>query len=126
MDNQARIGRWMLIVVIAVFALGEVGLAAVNLEAGRFSLVQVGRVILTAWLLWRMWDGAAWARWLYAALSLAGAVLAFVAGFGSGASVGRPEVLVITCVFIAVSLGLTVAVASPFVGAYQEARSGER
>src|SRR5262245_50384696 len=73
MDSQARVGMWMLIAVTAVFALGEAGLAAVNLLAGRFSGMQAGRIVLTVWLTWSVWNGAGWARWLCAALALAGA-----------------------------------------------------
>jgi len=126
MDSQARVGMWMLIAVTAVFALGEAGLAAINLLAGRFSAMQAGRIVLTVWLTWSVWNGAGWARWLCAALAMAGAILAFVAGFGSGAADGRPEVLLIVCVIIAIYLGIAVMLASPGVGAYQEWRRGER
>lgn len=126
MDRQARIGMWMVIGVIAVSALGEASLLAVNILAGRFTGMQAARIVLTVLLLWRVWDGASWARWLLAVLCLAGAVLAFVAGFGTSVAADHPEALLVVGVIIAVSLGMAVFLASPPVGAFQEARRGER
>jgi hypothetical protein len=57
MGGKPRIGQWVLIAVIVVTALSELALAGVSLRAGRFSGAQVGRVLLTGWLLWQAWDG---------------------------------------------------------------------
>jgi len=88
MDAKARLGRWVLIAVIVVTVLCELALAGVSLQAGQFRGVQVGRVLLTGWLLWRVWDGAAWARWVTAGLFLATAAFAVGVGVGSRPRVG--------------------------------------
>jgi len=126
MDAKARLGRWVLIAVIVVTVLCELALAGLNLQAGRFRGAQVGRVLLTGWLLWQVWDGAAWARWLTAGLFLAAAVFAAVLGVASPAAAGRPEVVAVLVGMGGLCLTLGVGLASPWVGAYQAARRGSQ
>lgn len=122
MDDKARLGRRLLTVIIVVAALGELALACLSLHTGRFRGAQIGRVLLTGWLLWRIWDGAGWARWLTAGLFFAGAALAVALAFDYPVTQSRPEVaaLLVGAVFGAFGFGL----ASPWVGAYQAFRRG--
>lgn len=122
MDAKVRLGRWVLIAVIVVTALSEAALAVVSLEADRFKGSQIGRVLLTGWLFWQVWDGAGWARWLMAGLFLAAAALAVVLGVASPAVAGRPEAVAVLAGLGAVCLAPGVGLASPWVGAYQAAR----
>lgn len=124
MHGKARLGRSVLIAVIVVTALSELALAGVSLQAGRFRGGQVVRVVLTGWLLWRVWDGAGWARWLMAGLFLLTAVGAAGFAVGSPAVEGRPGLLAFLAVVGAVCLAFGVGLASPWVGAYQAARRG--
>ncbi len=55
MDGKARLGQWILLIIIVVTALSELALAGLSVRAGRFSCGQMGRVLLTGWLLWRAW-----------------------------------------------------------------------
>jgi hypothetical protein len=125
-DDKARLGRWVLIAVIAVLAAGELALAGFSLQAGRFKGQQITRVLLTGWLLWRVWDGAGWARWLMAGFCLAGAVFAVAVGFGSPRVTGRPEILALVAGLGVVSVMLGLGLASPWVGAYQASRRAEQ
>lgn len=70
MNDKARLGRWVILAIIVVIALTELALAGLSIQAGKFRGEQVGRVMLTGWLLSRVWDGAKWARWLIAGLFL--------------------------------------------------------
>jgi hypothetical protein len=124
MDAKVRLGRWVLIAVIVVTALAELALAGVSIQAGRFSGGQVGRVILTGWLLWRVWNGAGWARWLVAGLFVVVAAFAIVLGAASPAVQARPEVTALVVGMAAVCAAIGVGLASPSVGAYQAARRG--
>jgi hypothetical protein len=81
-------------------------------------------VLLTGWLLWRVWDGAAWARWVTAGLFLAAA---FAVGVGAGSPAeGRPGVVDLVAVVGAVCLAFGGVRASPWVGAYQATRRGSQ
>ncbi len=120
MDGKARFGRWVVLAVIVVTALLELASAALSVQAGRFRGSQIGRALLTGWLLWRVWDGAGWARWLVVVLFLAAA--AFGASAGVSAAPGRPEAAVLLLGLGGVFAALGAGLASPWVGAYQAAR----
>ncbi|QEL19941.1 hypothetical protein [Limnoglobus roseus] len=124
MDGKARLGQWVLLAIIVVSALSELALVGLSVQTGRFKGSQIGRVLLTGWLLWRVWDGAAWARWLVAVLSLVAAVFAVALGIASPAAEGRPEVMALMVGVGAVGVAFGVGLASPWVGAYQAARRG--
>lgn len=124
MSGKARLGQWVVLTIIVVTALSELTLAGLSLLAGRFRGEQVGRVLLTGWLLWRVWDGAGWARWLVTGLILAAAMFAVVVSVASPAVQERPEVVALMAGFGAVGLAFGVGLASPWVGAYQAARRG--
>lgn len=124
MDSKARLGRWVLLSVIVITTLTELAIAGFSLQAGRFKGSQIGRVLLTGWLLWRVWDGAGWARWLVAGLFGAAAALAVVLGAASPAVLARPEVTALLAGMAAVCVACGVGLASPWVGAYQAARRG--
>jgi hypothetical protein len=124
MDGKARLGKWVLLSIIVVLALSELALAGLSIATGQFKGSQVGRVLLTGWLLWQVWDGVGWARWLLSGLFLAAAVLAGVLGVASPAVVGRPELVGLLVGMGAVCVAFGVGLASPWVGAYQAARRG--
>jgi len=124
MDGKARLGQWVLLAIIVVTALSELTLAGFSIQADRFKGGQIGRVLLTGWLLWRVWDGVGWARWLVSGLFLATAVFAGVVGVTSPAVADRPEVVPLLVGLGAVCLAFGVGLASPWVGAYQAARRG--
>lgn len=124
MDGKVQLGRWVLIVIIIITALSELTLAVLSLQAGRFRGVQIVRVLLTGWLLWKVWDGAAWARWLTFGLFLVSAVFAAFIGVGALIVEGRPEIVALGVGLSAVCLALGLSLASPWVGAYQAARRG--
>jgi hypothetical protein len=124
MDEKVRLGRWVLILMIAVTAVSELTLAGLSLQAGRFSGGQALRVLLTAGLFWKVWDGAGWARWLTAGLFLVSAAFgAFLAAAALDAG-GRLEVVVLVGGLSAVCLAFGLGLASPWVAAYQSARRG--
>ncbi|WP_148087584.1 hypothetical protein [Gemmata obscuriglobus] len=81
-------------------------------------------MLLTGWLLWRVWDGAGWARWLVAGLFLAAAAFAIVLGVASPVVLARPEVTALVAGMAAVCMAAGAGLASPWVGAYQAARRG--
>lgn len=124
MDGRARLGQWVLLAVIGVTALLELATAALSVQAGEFRGSQIGRVLLTGWLLWRVWDGAGWARWLLAVLFLAAAAFGVVAGVSSPAGPERPEAVALLVGLGGTFAALGVGLASPWVGAYQAARRG--
>ena len=68
MDGKARLGKWVLIVTIIATLLFELATAGLSLRVGQFKGIQIVRMLLTIWLLWRVWEGVGWARWLLAAL----------------------------------------------------------
>lgn len=122
MDGTARLGKGVLITIIVVVALSELSLAGLSVRAGHFRGGQIGRALLTGWLLWRAWDGAGWARWLLCGLFMAAAVLVGVLVVASPAVAGRPDVLMLLVGSGAVFVAFGVGLASPWVGAYQAAR----
>ena len=124
MDGKARLGQWILLAIIVVTALSELALAGLSIQASRFKGSQIGRVLLTGWLLWRVWDGAGWARWLLAALFFATALLAAIFVSTSPVVEGRPEVAALLVGLGGVFAAFGVGLASPWVGAYQAARRG--
>ncbi|MBN9117886.1 MAG: hypothetical protein J0I06_01745 [Planctomycetes bacterium] len=124
MDGKVRFGRWILVAIIVVTALVELALTGLSLQAGRFRGNQIGRVLLTGWLLWRVWDGAGWARWVLAALSLVTAGLAGVFVVASPITEGRPELVAVLIGVGVVTGAFGIGLASPWVGAYQAARRG--
>lgn len=124
MEGKARIGRWVLIAIIIVIALSELTLAALGILTGRFRGGQVIRVLLTGWLLWKAWDGAALARWLMVGLFLVSAVFAAFIGVGALLVEDRPEIVALGVGLSAVCLAFGLSLSSPWVGAYQTARRG--
>jgi len=124
MGGKARLGRWTLFAIIVVIALSELALAGLSMRADQFKGSQIGRALLTGWLLWRVWDGAGWARWLLAGLFLATATLAAVLVVASPAAQRPPEVVGLLAGVGVVCLAFGVGMASPWVGAYQAARCG--
>jgi hypothetical protein len=125
MNSKARTGQWILIAIVVMVALLEIGLAALNFSTGRLRINHLGRALLTGWLLWKIWDGAAWARWLFASLFLIAALYAFYTAVSTDFE-DRPEGAWIIGGFGVVSLLLTVGLASPWVGAYQAFRNPNR
>jgi hypothetical protein len=124
MGVKARLGRWVLLAIIVVTVLSELALACLSLQTGRFKGSEIGRVLLTGWLLWRVWDGSGWARWLLAALFLGAGLFAAVLGLASPAMQGRPDVVALLVVLAAVFAAFGGGLASPWVAAYQAARRG--
>ena len=122
MNDKARLGRWVILAIIVVIALTELALAGLSIQAGKFRGEQVGRVMLTGWLLSRVWDGAKWARWLIAGLFLAAAFGAVFAAFSPDIVNGRLKVDALLAGFGAVCVAISVGLALPCVGAYQAAR----
>lgn len=112
----------MLVAVIVVIALTELAVVGLSILAGTFRGGQVGRVILTAWLLWQVWDGANWARWLTAGLFLAAAFIGVFAICSPDIVNGRLKVVALLAGFGAVCVAISVGLALPCVGAYQAAR----
>ena len=124
MNGKARMGRCILVAIIVVIALAEIALAVVTIQTEQFKGKQIVRVLLTGWLLWQAWDGARWARWVLAALSLATAILAATFVLVSPYVEGKPEVLGVLIGLSGVSALFAVGLASPWVGAYQAACRG--
>ena len=124
MGGKARLGRWVLLAIIVVTVLSELVLTGLSIQAGRFKGSQIGRILLTGWLLWRVWDGVGWARWLLATLCFAGALLAAIFVLASPVVEGRPGVAALLRGVGGSLAVLGVGFASPWVGAYQAARRG--
>lgn len=124
MGGKAWLWQWVQIVIIAVTVLSELILAGLSLQDGRFRVGQVFRVLLTGWLLWQVWNGASWARWLMAGLFLITTLFAAVVGVGALIAEGRPEVVALGIGSSAVCVGFGLSMASPWVAAYQAARRG--
>ena len=124
MDGKARLGKWVLLALIIFTALSELALAGLSIRAGQLKGSQIGRVLLTGWLLWRVWDGAGWARWLLSGLFLATAVFACTLGVASPTVAGRPDMLTLLVGMGAICVAFGVGLASPWVGAYQAVRRG--
>jgi hypothetical protein len=124
MEGKARVGRGILIIVTAFITLIELGLAGYSFQVAGFRPGQIGRVLLTVWLLWQVWDGSGWARWLLAGLFLAGAVFAIVLGFGPRAE-DKPQLALLMTALAVVFAMLGLGLASPWVGAYQSARRAD-
>lgn len=122
MDGKARLGQRLLLAIIVVTALIELSLTGFKLKAGRFGSQDVVRVLLTGWLLWRVWDGAGWARWLVAALFLVTGAGAVIAGLTVPAAQELPELMAFLIGLAAVCVAFGSGLASPWVGAYQSAR----
>lgn len=122
MDDRARPGRWILLAVTAITVLSEGLLALVALLSGRLEAAQVVRIVLTVGILWQVWEGARWARWLTVALSLAGAVFVVVIGLVIADGEARPKVRELSVAVAAFCTAIAVAMASPWVGAYQAAQ----
>ncbi|MBA4189441.1 MAG: hypothetical protein C0467_15735 [Planctomycetaceae bacterium] len=125
MNRNARLGKWVLIVLIVFAALSELAVVGFSIWAHRFEASHISRVLLTGWLLWRIWDGAEWARWLVAVLGFAGVLLVVIFGLVSPAVEGRPELVafLVGCGVVYAAFG--IGLASPWVGAYQAARRGD-
>ena len=123
MNDNARLGRLVLVAVIVVIALTELAVVGLTILAGTFRGGQLfGRAMLTGWLLWKVWDGAKWARWLMAGLF-------FVAVFGAVFAIcspdivnGRIKVAALFAGFGVACAAISVGLALPCVGAYQAAR----
>ena len=122
MNDKARLGRWVLLGVIVFIALIELALAAVSIQAGKFRGEQVGRVMLTGWLLSRVWDGAKWARWLTSGLFLVTAFGMAFAACSPDIVNGRLMVVALLATFAAMCAAISVGLALPCMGAYQAAR----
>lgn len=122
MNDNVRLGRWVVLAVIIVIALSELALAGMNILAGTFRSGQFGRVILTGWLLRQIWVGANWARWLSAALSLAAGFVAFFSACSPDFVNGRLMVVVLLAGFGATCVAISIGLALPCVSAYQAAR----
>jgi hypothetical protein len=124
MDGKSRLGRWVLLAIIVVTALIELALAVLSMQADGVKGGQIGRVLLTGWLLWRVWDGAGWARWLLVVLFLAAAAFGVITVVTSPAVQGRPEAVVLLIGLGGIFAAFGIGLASPWVGAYQAARCG--
>lgn len=122
MNDKARLGRWVIFAVIVFIALTELALAVLNILAGKFRGEQVGRVMLTGWLLSRVWDGANWARWLTAGLFLAAGFVTIFAACSPDIVNGRLVVVALLAGFGATCVTISVGLALPCVGAYQAGR----
>lgn len=125
MKNKARVGQWVLVTIFILIALSELGLAVLNIYTERFRGSQVGRVILTGWLLWKIWDGFAWARWLIAGLFLVTAIYAVSVAIFTDFEDRTEAVWVIGgagATFLLFAIGL----ATPWVGAFQAVRRPHR
>jgi hypothetical protein len=122
MTDNVRLGRWVILAVIIIIALSELALASMNIIAGTFRSGQFGRVILTGWLLWQIWVGANWARWLSAGLFLVSGFGAIYAACSPSFVNGRLMVVVLLAGFGATCVLISVGLALPCVGAYQAAR----
>ena len=119
MGGKARLGQWVLLIIIVVMALSELVLAGLSIQAGRFRGDQVVRGILEGWIFWRAWAGAGWSRWLLAGLFLTAAALVVSTGFSSPAMQKRPEMIPLLIGMGAVCLAFGIGLASPWVGAFQ-------
>jgi hypothetical protein len=125
MSDKARLGRRILLAIIVVIALAELSLAGLNLVAGQFRGAQVARVLLTGWLLWQVWEGASWARWVLTALFSCAAVFTVVVlCIASSATPRQSEVVVLLLGSAAACLLFGLGLASPWVAAYQVAKRG--
>ncbi len=111
MNDKVRLGRWVLVAVIVVIALTELAVAGLSILAGTFRGGQFGRVILTVWLLWQVWDGANWARWLTVGLFFVAAFGAVFAAFSPDIVNGRLKVVALLAGFGAVCVAISVGLA---------------
>jgi hypothetical protein len=119
MGRSAQIGLTILVVIITVTALGEAALAVMNILAGKLSGGQIVRWFLTAWLFWKVWDGAAWSRWLLAVLYLFTGVVAIILGMNYAAGERSEELVVLILGMGSVYLLFGIGMASPWMSAYQ-------
>lgn len=125
MNRNARLGQWVLIAIIVATALVELIFAGFSLHAHRFKGSQITRVMITGWLFWRIWDGAAWARWLIAVPSLAGGVLVAIFVLASPAVEGRSDLVALLVGVGVLYAAFGIGLASPWVGAFQAAKRGD-
>jgi hypothetical protein len=125
MHGKARLGQWVILALIVATAVSELALAGFSIQANRFKGTQITRVLLSGWLLWRVWDGAGWARWLVAVLCFITAAFSATVGLISPAVDGQPELVAMLIGIGVVSAAFGFGLASPWVGAYQTARRGE-
>ncbi len=122
MVGKARLGQRVLVAVTVSIVLAEIIVALVSWYAGGLRRSQFGRVSLTVWLLFEVWEGKAWARWVLTVLSSVTAILAIVVGSGSLA-LGSQKAGVGFIVALGIySAAIAVGLVSPWVGAYQAAR----
>ncbi|QJW98628.1 hypothetical protein [Frigoriglobus tundricola] len=126
MDGKARRGQWVLIALVLFFVVSEGAMAVLSLQAGRFKGAQIGRVLLTGWLLWQIWDGAAWARQLMTGLLLLGVALTVVLAVAVPAVTAHPGLVALCIGVVVIGLALAIGLMSPWVGAYQAARRAGR
>lgn len=123
LPKQAAIGRWIVIVVIALIALLELGSLGLALLQGQVKIGQLGRMCFTLWLLMEIWNGTAWARWLLISLFVVAGVGLPIVIFRMEQKMGVPELvpalITVAIVVAVISLGLAALLATPWVGAYQ-------
>lgn len=126
MTRQQRIGRDLLLASFAFVALLEIVLLVAYIQAGRLNGGQVSRSIFTIALLWLVWVGVGWARWLMVVLwFIAGSIGVFLGVFDE-TLVGRTAIqaLVIGLGFAFITWALVSA--SPPVGAFLEYQRDRR
>lgn len=124
LSREAAIGRWIVMVVVALIGLSELGLLGTSLINGQIKIGQLGRACFTVWLLMEIWNGTAWARWVLISLFVFTGVGIPIVVFRMDEKVGvpalTPALITIAVVVAVISLSLAALLATPWVGAYQK------
>ncbi|MFO0946732.1 MAG: hypothetical protein U1D30_12425 [Planctomycetota bacterium] len=125
MPRKALLGYWILCSVVLFVAVVEGGVFIASLKYGQPHRAQLGRVLLSGWLLWHVWQGANWARWILAALFLAAAGLVVAVVPGSPRLEGKPLFTILATGFGVLCFLASFALASPWFSAYRQLRTSE-
>lgn len=120
--QQVKIGRTILIIVIVFTVLLEMLSSGFQVQAGRFGISSVGRMFLTVFLLMYVWDGSKWARWILVVLLFAAAGLMVTIALTFPAISERSDLVALLIGLGVIYLMLSMGLASPWMGAYQNAR----
>lgn len=77
-SNSAGRGKLLVLGTILFIAIAVLTLQGWRIATGNIRLSGFGPVFLTLLLLWKIWEGEAWSRWVLAGTSGAAAIVAMI------------------------------------------------